>query len=71
MDKFFKNYGSRQNILGGHVFVRRNRVAPNVFVGQRGQRGNRVGGGRDLKKIVWGRNDIERKSLGGRTFSDE
>jgi len=33
MGKFFKNYGIRQNVLGVHVFIWKNRVAPIRFCG--------------------------------------
>jgi len=53
MDKFFKNYGSRQNVLGVHIFVRRNRVAPIRFCGSAWSEGKSCGGER-----CWWRNRL-------------
>jgi len=41
--KFFKNYRTRQNVLGVHIFIWRNRVASIRFCGQRGQRAKSCG----------------------------
>ena len=57
MGKFFKNYRTRQNVLGENVFVMKKSCSPRMLFGLI----------LSTSEIAWGVDDIQRKSCGGGT----